>query len=125
LAALSGEREYERHALGVFRLLHRAAADHPHALAHLLRAMDFHFAHVKEVALVAPEGGDRLGELAGVVRSQFLPYVVLAGGTEGTESPELMRERSAVNGRPAAYVCENFACRRPVTEPEELAASLG
>ncbi len=54
LAALTGEHEYERHAVGVFRLLHRAAARHPHGLAHLLRAMDFHFASVKEVALVAP-----------------------------------------------------------------------
>jgi uncharacterized protein YyaL (SSP411 family) len=125
LAALSGEREYERHAVGVFRLLHRAATNHPHALAHLVRAMDFHFAQVKEVALVAPAGGDGLGELASVVRSGFRPYVVLAGGPEGTERPELMRERSTVDERPAAYVCENFACRRPVTEPEELAAALG
>jgi uncharacterized protein len=125
LAALSGEREYERHAVGVFRLLHRAATNHPHALAHLVRAMDFHFAQVKEVALVAPAEGDGLGELASVVRSGFRPYVVLAGGLEGTERPELMRERSTVDARPAAYVCENFACRRPVTEPEELAAALG
>ena len=36
-----------------------------------------------------------------------------------------MRERPAVDGRPAAYVCEHFACQRPVTEPEELAAALG
>jgi uncharacterized protein YyaL (SSP411 family) len=125
LAALTGEREYERHAVGVFRLLHRSASNHPHALAHLLRAMDFHFAPVKEVALVAPEGGDRLGELATVVRSTFRPYLVLAGGAEGTQRPELMRDRSTVDGRPAAYVCENFACRRPVTEPEELGAALG
>ncbi|MGH2964891.1 MAG: thioredoxin domain-containing protein [Solirubrobacterales bacterium] len=125
LAALTGEREYERHAVGVFRLLHRAASNHPQALAHLLRAMDFHFAQVKEVALVAPEGGDRLGELTSVVHSSFRPYLVLAGGAEGTQRPELMRGRSTVDGRPAAYVCENFACRRPVTEPEELAAALG
>jgi uncharacterized protein YyaL (SSP411 family) len=49
---------------------------------------------------------------------------VLAGGPEGIERPELMRERSIVDGRPAAYVCENFACRRPVTTPGELAAAL-
>ena len=125
LAALTGERGYERHAVGVFRLLSRAAARHPQALAHLLCAMDFHFASVKEVALVAPADTDGLGELAAVVRSSFRPYVVLAGGPEGSERPELMLERSAVRGAAAAYVCENFACQRPVTEPEELAAALG
>jgi uncharacterized protein YyaL (SSP411 family) len=35
-----------------------------------------------------------------------------------------MLERSAVDGRPAAYVCENFTCHQPVTEPDDLAAAL-
>jgi uncharacterized protein YyaL (SSP411 family) len=65
-----------------------------------------------------------VGELAAAVRGAFRPHLVLAGGPEGTERPELMRQRSIVDGRPAAYVCENFACRRPTTEPEELAAAL-
>ncbi len=124
LAALTGEHEYERHAVGVLRLLHHAAERHPHALAHLLLAMDFHLASVKEVALVAPTGSDGLGELAAVVRSGFRPHVVLAGGPEGTDRPELMRERSVVEGRAAAYVCEQFACQRPLTAPAELAAAL-
>jgi len=125
LAALTGEHDYERHAAGVFRLLHQAAASHPQALAHLLTAMDFHFAPVKEVALVGEPSGDGLGELATVVRSGFRPHVVLAGGPEGIERPELLRERTAVDGRPAAYVCEHFSCRQPVTEPAELSAALG
>jgi uncharacterized protein len=135
LAALTGEHEYSNKAVGVFRLAHKAAARHPHALAHLLRAMDFHFASVKEVALVAPDtdaggdGGDAaadaVADLAVVVRSAFRPHLVVAGGPEGTERPELMRERPAVEGRPAAYVCEHFTCQRPVTDPEELAEALG
>jgi uncharacterized protein YyaL (SSP411 family) len=125
LAALTGEHRYEEHALSVFRLLHRAAAKHPHALAHLLLAMDFHFAQVKEVALVAPGGGDGLAPLAAVVRSKLRPHVVVAGGVEGTPRPELMQERTAVEGDAAAYVCERFACQRPVTEPEDLARALG
>ncbi|MGH2955361.1 MAG: thioredoxin domain-containing protein, partial [Solirubrobacterales bacterium] len=124
LAALTGEHEYERHAVSVFRLFHRVAESHPHAVAHLLRALDFHFSTVKEVALVAPAAGDGLGELAAVVRSTFRPRLVLAGGDEGIERPELMAQRTAVDGRAAAYVCENFACQRPVTEPGELAAAL-
>jgi uncharacterized protein len=124
LAALTGEHEYERRAVGVFRLLHGAAAGHPQALAHLLCTMDFHFAPVKEIALVGPASGDGLGELAAVVRSGFRPHAVLAGGPEGTERPELMLQRSTIDDRPTAYVCEHFACRQPVTEPDELAAAL-
>src|SRR5215211_3472868 len=128
LAALTGEHEYERHAVGVLRLLHAPAERQPQALAHVLRALSFHVSPVREVALVAPSGGggpEALADLAAVVRSAHRPNLVLAGGTEGTAQPELMFERHAVEGRPAAYVCENFACRAPVTEPEELAAALG
>jgi uncharacterized protein len=128
LAALTGEREYERHAVGVLRLLHPVAVRHPQALAHLLQAMDFHLSPVREVALVAPPNGvpaESLGDLAGVVRATFRPHLVLAGGEEGTDRPELMRERHAVEGKPAAYVCENFACRAPVTQPAELSSALG
>jgi uncharacterized protein YyaL (SSP411 family) len=127
LAALTGEHEYSNHAVGVFRLLHRAAARQPQALAHLLQALDFHLSAVKEVALVAPANGAPSGsleELARVVRSAYRPHIVLAAGEEGSERPELMRERRAVDGAPAAYVCENFTCRAPVTEPAELEAAL-
>jgi uncharacterized protein YyaL (SSP411 family) len=129
LAALTGEHSYEQRAVSVFRLFHRVATGHPHAVAHLLRGLDFHFASVKEVALVAPAStngptADGLSELATVVRATFRPHLVVAGGPEGSERPELLQERSTVDGRPAAYVCEHFACQRPVTEPEELAASL-
>ncbi len=124
LARLTGAQEYEQHAVSVFRLFARVAVRHPSAVGHLLRAIDFHLAPAREVALVAPSGADGLAELAQVVRSSFRPHVVLAGGVEGVEQPELMRQRTAVEGRAAAYVCERFACRRPVTEPAELAHAL-
>jgi uncharacterized protein len=128
LAALTGERAYEDRAIGAIRLFLPAAAQHPDAFGHLLQAVDFHLSTVREVALVAPGNGSgdsaSLGELAAVVRSSYRPHVVLAGGPEGSERPELLRERGAVEGRPAAYVCENFACKAPVTSADELAALL-
>jgi len=124
LAALTGERRYEEQADGVFRLLSRAARRHPQGLAHLLSALNLHLSPSREVALVAPAAGNGMGELAAVVRERFLPTTVLAGGPDGTERPELMRERHAVDGKAAAYVCESFACRAPVTDPAELAMAL-
>jgi uncharacterized protein YyaL (SSP411 family) len=110
LSALTGEHEYEQRAVGVFQLLHEVAARHPQAFAHLLQAIDFHFASVKEVAIVGPDAD----ALARVVRARFRPHLVLAGGEP--DGVPLMEGRT----QPGAYVCENFACKRPVTHAAEL-----
>jgi hypothetical protein len=114
LAALSGEHEYEKRAVSVFRLLHEVAGKHPQAFGHLLQALDFHLSPTREVALV----GDDLDELEGVVRGSFRPHLVLAGGE--ADGVPLLQDRHPVDGRAAAYVCEHFACKAPVTEPDEL-----
>jgi hypothetical protein len=118
LAALTGEHAYEEAALGALRLLHEIAPEHPAAFGHLLQALDFQLAAVREVALV----GDGAQPLERVVRRAFRPHIVLAGGPP--DDVPLLAGREPVDGRAAAYVCERFACRRPVTEPAELEALL-
>jgi uncharacterized protein YyaL (SSP411 family) len=120
LSALTGERSYEEAAEGVFRLFAKPASQHPEAFAHLLRAIDFHLSPTKEVALI----GNDLKGLASVVRSKHRPHLVLAGGPEGSQLPPLLRDRPTINGSPAAYVCESFTCKQPVTDAGSLAALL-
>ncbi len=114
LAALTGEHGYEERAVGVLRLLHELAPRHPQAFGHLLQALDFYLSPVKEVALVGESH-----ELERVVRGAFRPHLVLAGGAP--DGVPLLADRPTVDGRPAAYVCERFACKAPVTEPRQLA----
>jgi uncharacterized protein len=120
LEALTGERAYGEQAEGVLRLFAKAAPRQPDTFAHLLRALDFHLAPTKEVALV----GDDLTELTAVVRSEYRPHLVLAGGPEDSKSPPLLRDRPAQGNKPTAYVCESFTCRTPVTNPKHLAGLL-
>ncbi len=120
LAALSGERHYEEAAAGVFRLFFGPAISHPESFAHLLRALDFHLSPTKEVALI----GDDLTGLATVVRSKLRPHLVLAGGPETTDTPELLQNRPSIEGLPTAYVCEAFSCKQPTTDAGVLAAQL-
>jgi uncharacterized protein YyaL (SSP411 family) len=114
LAALTGEHEYERRAVSVLRLLHEVAPKHPQAFGHLLQALDFHLSPTCEVALV----GEDVRALERVVRGTFRPGIVLAGGEQ--DGVPLLQDRHPVEGRAAAYVCERFVCKAPVTEPEEL-----
>ncbi|HUR83976.1 MAG TPA: thioredoxin domain-containing protein [Solirubrobacteraceae bacterium] len=121
LAALTGEARYEQQAAGVLRLFADLLRRAPLAFGHLLEALDFHLAAVREVALVGPD----VSELARVVRSASRPHLVLAGGDgEDAAGVPLLEGRTPIDGRPAAYVCERFACRTPVTDPEQLRALL-
>jgi uncharacterized protein YyaL (SSP411 family) len=122
--AVTADRTYERPALEVFGMLHQAAARHPQAFGHLLQAMHFHFTPDREVALV----GEQLAPFERVVHRRFRPTVVFAGMAPGDEEAvaaiPLLQGREPVNGHAAAYVCENFTCRMPVTDPDELEQQL-
>jgi len=126
LGALTGDGRFSDAGEGVLRLFSQAASSHPEAFGHLLRAVDFHLGPQREVALIAPMGSgpQALSELARAVRSRLRPRTVLAGGTEGTDEPELLADRPAVQGKASAYVCSHFSCRAPVSDPRELEALL-
>jgi uncharacterized protein YyaL (SSP411 family) len=121
LARLSGEDRYERAAVGVLRLLHPLGVRHPTGFGHLLQAIDFHLADVREVALVG-DGAPGFEALVEAVRGEFRPHVVVAGGAR--DGVPLLEGRGLLDGRAAAYVCEHFACQAPVGDAVALRSLL-
>jgi uncharacterized protein len=109
LARLWGDDELERHAVGVFRFVAPLVARAPSAFGHALCALDLHFSPSREVAVIgAADSPVARRELAG-----FDPNAVVAFGP--SDEVPLLRGKDYVDGRPAVYVCENFACQAPVT----------
>jgi uncharacterized protein len=123
LAALTGESEYEEPAAQVLRLLGPVLSEHATAFAYLLGALERLVTPRLEIAIVA-EGNGAL--LRREVTGRLLPSSVAVSAPPGTgaELTPLLADRSLVDGRPTAYVCEHFACRQPVTTPEELRTQL-
>ncbi|HEY3381931.1 MAG TPA: thioredoxin domain-containing protein [Vicinamibacterales bacterium] len=96
----------------------------------MLAALSAWHAGVSEVVVVGRQSDAATRGLLAVVNRAFLPFAVVAPvGESGRD--ELARVAPALaghamrNGRPTAYVCQNFACQTPTTEPEELARQLG
>jgi uncharacterized protein YyaL (SSP411 family) len=78
----------------------------------MLAAVDFAIGPSTEVALV---GGT--GEFLSAYRKRYLPRTVIAAGSSAIA---LLQGRTAIEGRPTAYVCENLACKQPVTDVGEF-----
>jgi len=110
LARIYGDDDLERRAVGVFRLVARLLPQAPSAFGKLLCALDLHFSPPRELAIIGPPDSD----VARAALAPFDPNAVVAFGP-GDGVP-LLDGKSYVDGRPAVYVCERFACRAPVTE---------
>ena len=109
LARLWGDDELERRAVGVYRFVTPQIPHAPSAFGHALCALDLHFSPPRELAVIGPAASD-------VARRELAPFdpnAVVAFGP--SDEVPLLRGKDYVDGRPAVYVCENFACRVPVT----------
>jgi uncharacterized protein len=114
LARIYGDDELEQRAVGVLRLLGESMARGPSEFAWALNALDLYLATPREVAVVGPPDS----EVARAALEPFDPNAVVAFGP--AQSVPLLEGKDYVDGRPAVYVCERFACQRPVTNPAEL-----
>jgi hypothetical protein len=114
LARIYGDDELERAAVGVFRLVAPAAPRVPIAFGHALTGLDLHFSTPRELAIVGPVDS----AVARAALEPFQPNTVVAVGP--SEEVPLLAGKDRVDGKPAVYVCERFACRAPVTEPDAL-----
>ena len=135
LAVFTGNDDYAAKAAVPLRSLHEHMARSPGGTGHWLSALDFYISAVKEVAVVGPSANAVTSELLDTVRRQFLPNKVLMGydpssldstGRAGLNLGDypLLEGRGMVNGQPTAYVCQNYVCQLPVTEPGPLLAQL-
>jgi uncharacterized protein len=127
LALLDGDADLERAGASALRVVRNALPRAPSAFGNALCALDLYLSAPREVAIAGSEDDPATAELAGRVWSRFRPTMVLLGGdpsAAGWDDAPLLAGKGLVGGRPAAYVCERFACRRPVTSPEELEREL-
>ena len=114
LARIWGDDELERQAVGALRLVRDLLQRAPSAFGWALCALDLHLSPPRELAIVG--GAD--SDVARAALSGFDPNAVVAFGP--AEDVPLLEGKSLVDGNPAVYVCERFACRAPVTDPMEL-----
>jgi uncharacterized protein YyaL (SSP411 family) len=125
LTAFTGELRYREYAARILAPLAPAMAQHPSSFGHLLCALDDLIGPYYEVAIVGDPADAATQKLIQVVNTRFLPRVALARGMPGeTASMPLLEGRLPLDGRPAAYVCQGFVCRQPVTTPRKFAAQL-
>jgi uncharacterized protein len=127
LAVFTGEKEFERYAVRSMRSVYGLMGSVPSAVPRWLAALDFHLSKVKEIVVIGSRDDAATQRLLGVIYDRYLPNKVVAGADAPSENPPspLLEGRVPMDGQPTAFVCEDYHCMLPTTEPEGLAAQMG
>ncbi len=102
----------------------------PSAMPQMLVALDYSLSKPRQIVIAGRKDAAGTKALLAEVTRHFLPNTILclADGGENQgylgEQNEAVRAMSPIDGKPAAYVCENFTCKAPVTDPKALAKLL-
>jgi uncharacterized protein len=126
LAGVTGEHRWRARAEEGVRLLQEGARRMPTGYGWLLRQLEALAAGPREVAIVGAPGPAR-DALARVAWGRSRPgtaTVVTDPASAAAGTVPLLQGRGEVEGHPAAYVCRDLTCERPVTDPQDLARSL-
>ncbi|OPY13909.1 MAG: hypothetical protein A4E69_01429 [Syntrophus sp. PtaB.Bin138] len=130
LARLTGRVDLEERAVATGKAFAAHISSLPAGHTQFLVALDYLAGPSAEVVIAGNADGEDTRGMLRELRRAFLPRTVVLlspGGVEKGEHsgiPEFARGMTPVNGRAAAYVCRNFSCRQPTTDPADMMAWL-
>ena len=129
LSVLLGDSSYAERADAAFRLFRESIERRPGGTMGLVLGLDMRLHEDGEIAVVGDLDAPETRALLRTIHHRFLPGTALAHCAPGGEGESegltpLLTGKTLVEGKPAAFVCRNYACRVPATTVEDLEEQL-
>ncbi len=113
LAHITGSEEYRLAVEHTLRAFGSRLRQSPSGVPQMMVGLLAYLSPPKQIVLAGEP--EKLAPFLEAMRRRFLPFHLLLR-SDPASAFESLRNMPEVDGKPAAYVCENFACRLPVTE---------
>ncbi|MFD0685075.1 thioredoxin domain-containing protein [Actinomadura fibrosa] len=123
-AALTGADWHRERAAEALSPVTPLAEKHARFAGWGLAVAEAHLAGPAEIAVIGPRDDGRTRALHQTALMATSPGAVVSVGEPGATGVPLLEDRVLVDGAPAAYVCQGFVCRLPVTTPGDLTREL-
>jgi hypothetical protein len=130
LSRITGDEELERKAARIGGAFSRQISRGPYSNALLMCALDFALSPSFEVVIAGRQDGEDTRAMLKALRGRYTPNKVVVFRPMGDESPAVAEiapytaNQRSLGGQATAYVCRNFTCKAPTTDPAKMLASL-
>jgi len=121
LSRMTGDIELEQRAAGISRAFSKEMNRLPSAFTHMMSAFMFAGQRSYEVVLAGNRNSEDGQAMLHAIRKHFIPNkVVLWQNNQLAKLAPYTAKQKALGGKATAYICENFQCNLPVTDPEQV-----
>ena len=123
IGRITGDASYEEAAGNLAKAFSAAVDQAPSAYTQLLLGLDFGIGPSYEIVLAGERGSEDTEKMIDALRKVYAPnkIVLLRDSGPGiTDIAPFTKEQETIGGKAAAYVCMNYECDLPVTDPEKV-----
>ena len=124
LYEFTGDSKLKKIAVKSLERISGAMAAVPSAFAQSLTALDFLVSAPMEIAVAGTPDDPAMSAMLRSVREPFVPNKVVAVAIQGdsgiSDFIPFLSGKVPVSGKPTAYICTNYTCKKPVTDSEEV-----
>ncbi|HXI03912.1 MAG TPA: thioredoxin domain-containing protein [Candidatus Saccharimonadales bacterium] len=130
LGDLTGDAKLQEAGRGILRAFGGRVEKYPAGYPYYLMALELAAEPTREIVVAGSSGSAETQRMIDTIRAKFLPDSVVAWnatGAEGEAARKLipfLHNQVPQEGKATAYVCRNYACDRPTTDPKRLAELL-
>jgi uncharacterized protein YyaL (SSP411 family) len=126
LSRMTGRSEYEEKAERISSLFAGSINTHPSAYTQMLCAIDFALGPTHEIVIFGQPGAEDTHKMVRTVQEEFTPNTVVLFVPTDKDNPAIFqlapftRQQRMSKGHAAAFVCSNFTCKQPISDPAQL-----
>lgn len=129
LAEMANRPAWREKADQVFAAFSRQIEHAPETLPQMISAVDFDLSKPKQVVIAGDPARQDTQALLDVVNRRYLPnkILLLVDGADGKQLAAwlpFIEGMHPIGGKATAYVCENYACKLPTSDPAEVSRLL-
>ena len=130
LGRIAGNSKYEEMAFTIGKIFSEKISQAPTGYTQLLSAIDFGIGPSYEIVVVGDRKSKDTQAMLNYIQESFLPNKVLILKPSDSQLNEVVRiapftdTQVAISGMATVYVCENYSCKTPTTDINEMIKSL-
>ncbi|GLF88327.1 MULTISPECIES: thioredoxin domain-containing protein [Bacillus] len=127
LSTMTGRQDWLKTLEQMFQAFYVDVSSYPSGHTAFLQGLLSQYATKREIIILGKNGDPQKEQLLQALQKRFVPFDIILTAETGEELAKLApftKDYKTIDGKTTVYICENYSCRQPITDIDEVMEQL-